>query len=236
LENGQYRFVYTRGCQEVPGFEAFGRLRDLDAEYVSYELFPLFANRVLPKARPEYSRYMKWLGLSHADAFEELTRTGGLRATDRLELIACPEPTEDRRYEIRFFSRGLRHLAEECQRALDHLGIGDRLYLMRDEQNDVDAMALMLRTDDPVRLVGYVPRYYSADIGRLLTGVGPTAVTVYVDAVNLDAPLHYRLRCRLTAPWPEGFVSCAGPEFEPMRQSKKKLPQKGADPSDARIQ
>ena len=220
-EADQYRFVYTRGCQKMPEFEAFGRFTDLRAEYVSNELFPLFANRVLPRVRPEYGRYLSWLGLSDADAFEELSRTGGLRATDGLELIPCPEPTEDRRYEIRFFTRGLRHLSAGCQAAIDQLRVGERLYLTRDVQNHVDAMALMLRTADPVRLVGYVPRYYSVDITRLLKRAGADAVAVRVEGVNPDAPLHYRLRCRLTAPWPEGFVACADPEFQPIAKGPK---------------
>jgi hypothetical protein len=161
---------------------------------------------------------MEWLGLSpfEADALEELSRTGGLRATDGLEVISCPEPTEDRRYEIRFFARGLRHLPTDYQSALDQLQVGERLYLVRDVQNDVDAMALMMRTGEPVRLVGYVPRYYSTDVARLLDMAGPNAVTAYVDGVNRDAPLRYRLRCRLTAPWPEGFVACEAPEFQPL--------------------
>jgi hypothetical protein len=217
-DNGQYRFVYTQGCRELPEFEVFGRLTDLDAEYVSNELFPLFANRVLPKARPEYRRYMEWLGLSPvgADAIEELSRTGGLRATDGLEVISCPEPTADQRYEIRFFARGLGHLSLDYLEALDRLETDERLYLARDVQNHVDTMALMMRANDPGRLVGYVPGYYSADVARLLELVGPDSVEVYVDGVNRDAPLHYRLRCRLTSPWPDGFVACGAPEFQPL--------------------
>ncbi|MCF7983258.1 MAG: HIRAN domain-containing protein [Thiohalocapsa sp.] len=219
----RYRFVYTRGCGKIPDFEAFGRFRDLNTEYVSEELFPLFANRVLPSVRPEYDSYLAWLGLSHADSFEELIRTGGLRATDGLEMIACPEPTEDHRYEIHFFVRGLRYLRDALER-VSHLRAGDRLFLMQDVQNPVDGLALMLRTGDPVQLVGYVPRHYSADITRLLGAVGSDAVAVYVDGVNPDAPLHYRLRCRLTAPWPEGFVACGDPEFQPMPEASKDNP------------
>lgn len=61
-----YHFVYTRGATEVPNFMPFGRMTDLDAEYVSTELFPLFANRVLSRTRPEYQDYLRWLGLSEA--------------------------------------------------------------------------------------------------------------------------------------------------------------------------
>jgi hypothetical protein len=233
--NGQYRFVYTRGCRKVPRFEPFGRLTDLHAEYVSDTLFPLFANRVLAKVRPEYRRYMEWLGLNQEDhdAIDELGRTGGVRATDGLELIPCPEPTDDRRYEILFFARGLRHLPPECQASIEQLQTGQPLFLVQDVQNDRDAMALMMRTGEPVRLVGYVPRYYANDLVRLLDSTDAQAVEVYVDAVNRDAPMQYRLRCRLTAPWPVGFVPCAAPEFQALSAEGYSAPlQFGIESSD----
>jgi hypothetical protein len=219
-DKGQYRFVYTRGCRTMPDFAAFGRLTDLNAEYVSEELFPLFSNRVLAKARPEYPRYRDWLGLAPGDddALDELGRTGGIRATDRLEVIPCPEPTEDGRYEIRFFTRGLRHLQPESRAGVEGLSAGERLFLMRDDQNERDPLALLMRTGDPIRLAGYVPRYYTDDVRRLEGMVGPQALEVYVEAVNRDAPLGYRLRCRLTAPWPEGFAACGAPEFRPLTE------------------
>lgn len=225
-KSGQYRFVYTRGCRKVSEFEAFGRLTDLDAEYISDKLFPLFANRVLQRVRPEYHRYMEWLGLNpdNEDTLEELGRTGGLRATDGLELIACPEPTEDQRYEVQFFARGLRHLPKEYQSDLERLEIGQRLYLMSDRQNRSDPMALIMRTGEPPRLVGYIPRYYTGDVLRLFDMVGPDAVEVYVAGVNQDAPLQYRLRCRLTAPWPAGFIACAAPDFQPLSTATQTLP------------
>jgi len=226
--DGQYRFVYTRGCREVQDFIPFGRLTNLSAEYVSRELFPLFANRVLARGRPEHGRYLEWLGLAQGDtdALDELGRTGGIRATDRLEVVPCPEPTEDGRCEIRFFTRGLRHLPAESRASVEELNAGERLFLMRDDQNERDPLALLMRTGDPIRIAGYVPRYYTDDVRRLEGMVGPQAVEVYVEAVNRDAPLQYRLRCRLTAPWPEGFVVCGSPEFQP-------LTEKGPSAADA---
>ena len=226
--NGVYRFVYTRGCLEVPDFVPFGRLTDLGAEYLSKELFPLFANRVLAQGRPESGRYRDWLGLAPGatDALDELGRTGGIRATDRLEVIPCPEPTADGRYEIRFFARGLRHLPAESRVSVEGLRAGERLFLMRDDQNEQDPLALLMRTGDPIHLAGYVPRYFADDVRRLDTTVGPQSVLVQVEAVNGDAPMQYRLRCRLTAPWPDGFVACGGPEFLPLTEP---------DPADASI-
>lgn len=205
-----YHFVYTYGAKNLANFLPFGRMVKLDAEYVSEEIFPLFANRLLPKSRPEHKDYLSWLGLSGVshNALEELARTGGLRATDTLELIPCPEPTSSNQYEVYFFCRGLRHLPGESQARSLTLNEGDRLYLMQDIQNSNDDMALVMRTDVPVTLVGYVPRYYSAEFSRLISLVGEKATKVTVEKVNSDAPIQYRVLCKLTAPWPMQFQPC----------------------------
>lgn len=211
-----YHFAYTSGAKELPNFVPFGRMNELDAEYLSEQLFPLFANRLLPKSRPEYKDYLNWLGLTPAshDAFEELARTGGLRATDTLELIPCPEPTSSNQYEVYFFCRGLRYLPAVSQAGSLTLTKGERLYLMQDIQNSSDDMALLLRTGDPVSLVGYVPRYYSAEFTRLISLVGGDATKVTVEKVNPDAPIQYRVLCKLTAPWPKQFQPCQSGSYE----------------------
>lgn len=216
-EGSLYLFVYTRGAEEMPNFRPFGPMQDLHKAYRSEELFPIFANRILAKNRPEYQDYLKWLGLSEAryDALDELARTGGLRATDALELFPCPEPTDGKNYEVYFFSRGLRHMHAENQKRARQLKSGERLYLMQDLQNFHDSMALLMRTGDPITLVGYAPRYYSAEFTQLIKAAGhPDQVKVTVEQVNADAPIQYRVLCKLSSPWPANFSPCAKREFE----------------------
>ena len=233
-QNGHYVFDYTKGARDLPNFEPFGRMSKVECQYVSEALFPLFSNRVLAAGRPEYNDYLRWLGLTEQehDALEELARTGGRRATDTLELVPCPEPTPDRRYEVHFFARGLRHLGADEQAGAAKLVAGERLYLLSDRQNSHDAMALMLRTDDPVRIVGFVPRYHCADVSRLLQLAGPEAVRVVVERINLDAPIQYRLLCRVSAPWPEHFQPCGGDEFQPINVGLDELPRTAESPLD----
>lgn len=209
-EAGQYRFVYTEGALELTNFTPFGRMNDLKAEYVSKDLFPLFANRILSKSRPEYNQYLDWLNIdrAHYDALEELARTGGVRATDSLELFACPEPTIHQTYEVYFFSRGLRHLHDENRKRIAHLQPQEHLFIMQDMQNEHDEMALLLRTKDPITLVGYAPRYFSGEFTKLIESTGPGKVKVTVEKVNLEAPLQYQVLCRITAPWPSNFQPC----------------------------
>ena len=100
-------------------FQPFGRMTDLNAVYVGRELFPLFANRLLPKSRPEYRDFLSWLGVDEgsADELELLWRSGGERATDTLQVVHCPEPSPDGQYRAELCSHGIRHLPGELPRA-----------------------------------------------------------------------------------------------------------------------
>jgi len=212
---GVYHWLYTKGARRIPGFSGLGRMNNLEQEYVSADIFPVLANRVLPKNRPEYEEYLGWLGLTpeEHDHLEELARTGGLRATDSIELIPCPEPNDAEQYEVHFFTRGLSHLDRSDIHRVSELRPGDQLYLMSDFQNEKDPKAILLRTRDPISIVGYAPMYYAHDFAKLSTD--GALVRVEVDRVNVDAPLQYRLLCRITAPWSPAFSPCNSELFEP---------------------
>ena len=218
-DRGLYSFAYTLGAlqaQASKNFRPFGRMTDLNTVYLSSELFPLFANRVLNESRPEYPDYLRWLGLPEGqpNELEVLARSGGLRATDTLEVFPCPSPTPNNEYVVHFFSRGIRHLLPENQTRIPSLQVGQRLYLMKDVQNPVDAYALLMRTASPVANVGYCPAYFSSEFTRLLDILGSDKVKVTVERVNPDAPMQFRLLCQLTAPWPEKFKPCSMEQFQ----------------------
>lgn len=221
-KGGKYTFVYTKGAKKSKNFKPFGGLKDLTEVYESEVLFPLFANRILPKSRPEYSSYLHWLGLTDTsdNEIEMLARTGGLRATDTLQLLPCPEPTRNNSYKVYFFSHGVRHLPPDHRNRINELVSGQRLFLMRDIQNPFDRYALLMRTDDPISIVGYCPRYYSADFTKLIRLAGQVNVSVTVEKVNADAPMQMRLLCKLHAPWPSSFSACSTEEYKPLRAVK----------------
>jgi len=99
---------------------------------------------------------------------------------------------------------------------VDSLRVGERLFLMPDPQNKYDAMALALRTDDPVVLVGYCPRYLTHDVNEVLGKSEPDNIEVTIERVNRDAPLNLRLMCKLVSPWPEGFKPCSDEDYQPL--------------------
>ena len=215
-----YGFVYTRGAEEARNFVPFPRMDDLKVEYRSHELFPLFANRLLPKTRPDYNEFLEWLNVrgTEDDPIVLLGRTGGIRETDSLAVFPCPEPTRDGTYHVHFFSHGLGHLPAYAVERVSSFLPGTRLYLMPDPQNSYDAFAMALRTDDPKALVGYCPRFLARDFLHLLSASGPdnSKVRVEVEKVNRDAPIQLRVLCNLTAPWPEGFRPCSESSYDPL--------------------
>ena len=216
-EDGVYRFVYTKGAKRSSRFVPFGRMQDLDVAYESQDLFPLFANRLLAKGRPEYADFLSWLNVRDEadDPLALLGRTGGMRETDSLMVFPCPEPTSSGKYHASFFAQGLRYLPSHSVSAVNEIAPSTRLFLMPDPQNEHDRLAIALRTGDPKTLVGYCPSYLTADFHALLR-VNAEAVKVVAERVNAEAPIQLRFLCALTSPWPRGFTPCATEDFEPL--------------------
>ncbi|MFC2013598.1 HIRAN domain-containing protein [Chloroflexota bacterium] len=220
-QNNSYRFFYTKGAErlkEMGAFETFGSMKDLNAVYESEHLFPIFKNRMTSTSRPEYKRYLEWLGstVNDLDPLSILAMTEGIRGTDNLEVFSCPKESEKGVFEIVFFSHGLRYLT---QSAIDRIGTlqkGDQLYLMFDMQNMYDEKALAIRTSDPVEIVGYCPRYLSRDFLELLTKTGNDKVKVAVERVNHEAPLHLKLVCKIITSWPDDFLPCSDEKYQPV--------------------
>lgn len=216
-QDNQYFFCYTQGlkkAQQNNNFTFLGEMTDAKQIYFSDELFPVFQNRLLAKSRPEYKRYLDWIGLEdNLTKLDELARTNGIRATDSLQLFEIPK-INNGKYTTLFFSHGISHLPESYLDRIETVKEDEKLYLMQDIQNKVDRLALMLRTDDPVELMGYCPRIYTKDINRLLVA-NDNEVKVTVKKVNETAPLQVKLLCQLEAKWPAGFSPFDDEEFKP---------------------
>lgn len=217
-ENKIYRFVYTKGAKSSRNFVPLARMKQLDQVYTSETLFPLFSNRLLLDSRPEKKDYIKWLDIKgdEYDPLAILAITEGIKVTDAFEVFPCPKPNDEGKYAVKFLSRGLRYLPEYVRERVNNLQKGDRLFILPDIQNRYDPMALALRTDDPVEMVGYCPRYFSPDFYELLEKTRTMDIKVSVERINVDAPFHLRLLCKIVAPWPEGFQPCSDEEFKPL--------------------
>src|SRR6266446_8117086 len=112
-----YEYCYIRRAHSATGqgFVPFIEFPKLDSVYFSEQLFPWFANRVLPASRPEYAGDIKSLGLDSAtaDPMSILARTGGRRQTDHTELFRLPRPDPiTGMYVTHCLLRGIRHLPQ----------------------------------------------------------------------------------------------------------------------------
>lgn len=222
-EANAFRLRYTNGARAVAGFSGFARMQELTSEFLSNDLFPLLKNRVLSRSRPEFAQFASWTGRSSEDLdyFEELSLTGGLRGTDSIEIFPMPDRAGNGNYEARFFVRGARYLEVTSSGSVRSLEVGDRLYLAPDPQNEYDSQALLLRTGEPVSLVGYVPRFYSSDFSAVLSS-SPVETKVFVDKVNPGAPPPFRVLCKIEAPWPLSFEPCDSHLFKTIESNAVK--------------
>lgn len=197
---GGYELRYTLGASRCFGFKGLGRMTELDQTYFSREIFPFFSNRLISKSRPEYAQYLKWIGLQDGelgDPISVLSVTGGIRATDDLEIFPAPK-IMDGKINLDFFIRGIRYLPPVTIELISEDLQEKNLCLMLDLQNSQDAGAIFLRSENPTIALGYVPRYYSKGILQLLK-IDPKNVKISVKKVNTDSPLDMRVRCNLTA-------------------------------------
>ena len=217
-DNSTYRYFYTQGAKK-PGFRPFDHMEAFDQVYESDELFPVFANRLLPSTRPEYDEFLRWGGFDRdhpPDPIVILGLTEGRRQTDAIEVFPCPKPDDRGNYFNKFFLHGIRWLGEPAAQRIARLQDDEPLKVMFDVQNDHDANAVAVRTEDDRVLIGYFPRYLAADAKRLLASCDSNYFSLVVDRVNPDAPLQNRVLCRMAACWPHDFSPCGGEDFEPI--------------------
>lgn len=197
-QDSNYIFNYTEGAKSSEKFTPFSGMDDLTEIYISKELFPLFKNRLLSPKRPEYSKFISWLGLNNDEEkpLEILARSGGVRSTDQLQLFKKLEVDQSGKIIHYFFVHALSHLSVAADERVTHLQKGDLLKLCPDSQNSYHKSAVIIRADNPPEIVGYCPRYFSDDIQKILIH-DPDSIKVTVHQISSDAPKSYRLLCKI---------------------------------------
>jgi len=214
----EYEFAYVRGVDEAQehGFQPFVAFPDLDTVVTSHALLPFFRDRLMPKSRPDYQRYLDQLALDpNDDEFAILARSGGVRTTEHaeIELFAPPTRKGDGIYETYFWVRGIRYVDPD-RNALVTIQRNDRLFCTLDVQNEKNPNAVLLRTEDR-KNVGYAPDYLCDDLSRRLKNQDMVSVT----AVKIDpsplVPARNRVLCHLTARFPAGVRPFSTDNFEP---------------------
>lgn len=227
----KFEFVYIRGAKEAGnhGFEPFLDFPDLSGAFYSESLFPMFSNRLMPSGRPDFDDFISRLGLDRnaADPFAVLTRSGGRRATDRLELFGFPEhdPVSGELL-YRFWARGIHHVTHVEER-IDFLKPGEILLCALDCQNQKNPHAVALTVDKPRhQILGFLPFYLCEEVKQMCGMEAPFQVRV--EKVNLEpAPAHQRLLCLLKTKWDKRFHPFASDRYKPLAKDIPAIAQAG---------
>ena len=220
--HSEYHFAYLQGVHAARqhGFAPLPSFSRLDRKYRSRELFPLFANRLLNRSRPDYHLYLGWLNFpkeEQPEPLELLARSGGARVTDQLEVFPAPGELGNGHYSVRFFVHGLRHMPRASADRVEQLVPGERLFLLHDFQNPFDKYALMVRSpeksDGDVFPLGYCPRYLFADSFDRMQRDSEWP-RIVVERVNpAPAPIRFRLLCKAEFVLPGEQRPFDGPAF-----------------------
>lgn len=215
LGSGGYEFCYIQSVRraQAKGFGPLVSFPELETVYRSKSLPALFKNRVMPISRPDYPSFVSELGLDAApSAIEVLGRSGGRRATDELEVFSPPSDLPGGTSEMYVLVRGVRHV-KGAEDAITGLSPGQRLLVLRDEQNPHAVHAKLLRTDG-TELVGYLPDYLAQELDRR-EDASIQDLRVMVEKVNPPpAPVHHRLLCRVEFPTADSLFK--GEDYEPI--------------------
>lgn len=200
---GGFEFVYTKGAQKSKNFIPFPGMSVLERVYRSSELFPLFANRLLGKNRPEYRQFIDWLELpvENPSPLDILSRSGGARATDSFQVFERVRPNDQGEFSVIFFLHGLSHVGKSAPDRVLTLKPGEPLRLAPDPQNQVDNTSIMLIAE-PTEVIGFLPRYLARDMATLLEQ-DATSLQARVIATHDRAPRHYKLLCEVNGKVPE---------------------------------
>lgn len=187
-----WAFRYFQHVSDDPSAGLLPGLPDAGRVAVSEFLFPVFAERVLSPRRPDRTRILESMGLPiEAGAFEILSRNGGRRSADTIELIQLPVAMEDGVSRLQFLVHGMRHRSPAEQAAIDTLTTGDELLLQADEGNPHDLMAQLVTTGSHTP-IGWVP----APLTSLVAGAeGISASVAHVN--GSDSTPHLRLLVEL---------------------------------------
>ncbi len=225
-DSGHYEFRYIQSAQQavVEGFTPFPEFPKLDAIYRGTELFPLFANRLMPPSRPDYPAFLTKLDLAadRVNPMAILARTGGSRKTDQIELIPWPNLDSDGCYVTYFFLRSVQYMPRPVtEERIAKLVPDEELLPKPDPLNPVDVNAISVWTNDDFK-IGYLPSYLTTDL-QVLQNERPT-LRVYVSRVNPPpAEAHHRVLCRMVSSWPAGFRPFDSDGFQPLSKSPEQL-------------
>jgi hypothetical protein len=223
FDGHKFRFEYLPTVSSVEDFRPFIGFPDLDRTYESERLWPFFALRVMDRRRPDFSRYVEWLGLPpDATPIDILSRSGGQRKGDAVQVIEQPSVDLAGATESVFLVRGARYATSEYSSttAAEDLRAGDWLSIVSDTSNPTNPSALLITTGSEIP-IGWIPDLL---IGYVRIVMNNTMQLVVLRNNGPDAPWHLRLLVQLTGHAEPGYQAFIGPTWPPLGTATTDLP------------
>ena len=214
-----YRFRYTGGAERAEqeaGFPPLLEFPDLRGDYQSSELFPLFANRVMNRRRPDYLDYLRGLDLpAEADTVDILSANGGRRETDSYEVFPKIEKDLDGGFRCRF------HLHVPRQARVED---GERIKLLRrDEPLSVTLRQSDRGTDTAVQIktadghmIGWSPDYLMHDLAAAMAEPPGDCRAMVVRSAPPLVPWRHRVLIEVQGRLLADHEPMSGSDFQPL--------------------
>lgn len=171
IKNGQFEFQYGKDITDAidDGFTPLLCFPDINKTYTDTKLFSVFTSRLPDKKRRDIHNILKKYGLEEFDEYMLLKRSGARLPIDSLEFIDPILNMDGNGMRI-FFIAGVRHYldcnGDNCDKSIT-VTRGDEIILKREPDNLYDQHAVQM-LDIEGHILGYVPRYYSEGISRML--------------------------------------------------------------------
>ena len=218
LAVSSYRFRYIGGAklaQKEAGFSPRLEFPELERDYYSTELFPLFQNRVMSPSRPDFKRYLQSLDLEgDTNPIEILAANGGERVTDRYEVFPLPARQSDGSFLFRFFLHGWRYAAAAAQERMAKLESGEELRIALELNNPVTGQGVQIQSAD-YHMIGWAPHYLVDDFAKAMAE-GPGKYVARVVRLNPQpVPSKQRLLVELRCSWNQ-HQPMSGSDYQPL--------------------
>lgn len=202
VKNGQYEFRYAEEIQAAmdDGFRPLLCFPDIQKVYMDKKLFSVFASRLPDKKRKDIQNILKKYDLEQYDEYLLLKRSGARLPIDNLEFID-PIMNIDENIERIFFIAGVRHYlgcnGENCGKSIS-VTRGDEVVLRREPDNRYDKNAVQM-LDVSGHLLGYIPRYYSEGVSKMIESSKKIICHVYYvdNNKNCNECIRVILKCLL---------------------------------------
>lgn len=186
--NEEYTFKYVNpelDSAKKEGFSFFPGFDNLAIEYSSAELFASIETRLPNAARPDYLEILNLYSLEKSSTkFEILKATKGRLITDNYEFVPAFDNTK-----IEFDVAGTRH-CPDLKKCLKFININDRLELELEPENiyDESAIKVIYSCKGKKYHLGYVPRYYSQELAKLLKN--KIKYSAMIQSLNFESDIY----------------------------------------------